>query len=226
MTGLEPLGDRAFLAHFPSVDEATAWAEAVRVAALAGVVDIVTAYGVVAVFADPERADLEELQRTLDSIRPASYNRPPPREHVVPVRYDGEDLVEVAGRLGLHPDVVVDQHSSAVYTVQAMGFLPGFPYAAPLPEGLAGLERRASPRVRVPRGSVAIVGGQTGIYPQESPGGWHLLGRTPLRIADVPSGAFPIRVGDRIRFRPIDQREFDSQFGALLNNPSGGEPWT
>ena len=90
-----------------------------------------------------------------------------------------------------------------VHWMFAVGFLPGFPYAGYLPDALSGLGRRAAPRVRVPAGSVAIAGRQTGVYPSESPGGWHLIGRTPLRIVDVEGGHFPIRAGDRIRFRPI-----------------------
>ncbi len=82
-------------------------------------------------------------------------------------------------------------HSGVEYDVFAIGFLPGFPYAGYLPPALAGLARRASPRLRVPAGSVAIAGRQTAIYPIESPGGWHLLGTTPLRIADPEAGLFP-----------------------------------
>ena len=93
----------------------------------------------------------------------------------------------------------------------AVGFLPGFPYAGYLPDELRGLARRQEPRLAVPPGSVAIVGRQTGVYPIASPGGWRLIGRTPLRIADPEAGRFPIRAGDRIRFRPIERDEFEAR---------------
>jgi KipI family sensor histidine kinase inhibitor len=111
---------------------------------------------------------------------------------------------------------VIAAHSEPEYRVFAIGFQPGFPYAGYLPPALAGLPRRGTPRVKVPRGSVAIAGRQTGIYPQDSPGGWHLLGRTPLRIVDLAKAHFPIRAGDRLRFRPIDSEEFARRKGELL----------
>jgi KipI family sensor histidine kinase inhibitor len=132
------------------------------------------------------------------------------------VLYDGADLAEVAAARGLTAGQVVALHSGQDYRVFALGFLPGFPYAGYLPEALAGLPRRASPRARVAAGSVAIAGRQTGVYPQESPGGWHLLGRTPLTIASVARGRFPIRAGDRLRFVPIDQAEFQRLEGQDL----------
>jgi allophanate hydrolase subunit 1 len=82
-----------------------------------------------------------------------------------------------------------------------------------LPPALSGLPRRESPRERVPVGSVAIAGRQTGVYPESSPGGWHLLGRTPSRIVDLEEGYFPIRAGDRIRFEPIGPAEFEARRG-------------
>ena len=89
--------------------------------------------------------------------------------------------------------------------------MQGFPYAGYLPRELSGLPRREEPRLKVPSGSVAIAGRQTGIYPRESPGGWHLLGRTPLRIADVDQGLFLIRAGDQIQFQPIELKEFEAR---------------
>ncbi|HEU5119014.1 MAG TPA: carboxyltransferase domain-containing protein, partial [Isosphaeraceae bacterium] len=99
-------------------------------------------------------------------------------------------------------------HAGSIYPIRAIGFLPGFPYCGPLPEPLDQMGRRDSPRPRVPAGSVAIAAGQTAIYPRESPGGWHLLGRTPLVIADLETGYFPLKAGDRIRFQPIDETTF------------------
>ena len=130
---------------------------------------------------------------------------------VIPVLYDGADLETVAARLKLSPAEVIERHGGVDYDVFAIGFQPGFPYAGYLPDALAGLPRRDAPRLRVPAGSVAIAGRQTGIYPAESPGGWHLLGRTPLCIVDLDEGSFPIRAGDRIRFRPIAAEEFEAR---------------
>jgi KipI family sensor histidine kinase inhibitor len=216
LIALEPLGDRAFLARFASAGEANAWASAVRDRAWAGVVDVVVAYATAAVFTDPDRDDLDDLEARLRALPLAQGASTQCRHILLPVLYDGEDLPDVARRVGRLESEVVALHSGAEYTVFAIGFLPGYPYAGDLPDGLAGLPRREVPRLRVPAGSVAIAGRQTGVYPQESPGGWHLLGRTPLRIVDVARGHFPIRAGDRLRFVPIAEDEFRAREGELL----------
>jgi KipI family sensor histidine kinase inhibitor len=208
---LEPLGDRAYLARFAAESTAGGWAAAVRDRHCRGVTDVVLAYRSVAVFADPEQVDLRELESRLRAIAPAAEAVRRGKRVVIPVLYDGADLDAVAARLGLSQDQVIDGHSRVEYDVLAIGFLPGFPYAGYLPPALAGLPRRDAPRVRVPPGSVAIAGRQTGIYPVESPGGWHLLGRTPLRIADPDQAYFPIRAGDRIQFQPIPANEFEAR---------------
>lgn len=215
MTEIEPLGDRAFLVSFADSPCAESWAAAVRAAALPGVIDVVPAFAKVAVFGDGI-SPMDDLEARLKTIVPASTESTPSRELEIPVRYDGDDLTDVARRLHLDISQVIAEHAQATYLVQAMGFLPGYPYAGPLPPALRGLSRRESPRVRVPAGSVAIVGNQTGVYPEPSPGGWHLIGRTPLRIVDVPEAHFPIRVGDRIRFHSIDDAEFRAREGELL----------
>ena len=131
----------------------------------------------------------------------------------LPVLYDGDDLAEVAGIVGMTEPEVIERHGSVDYSVFALGFLPGFPYSGYLPAPLAGLARRKSPRPSVRAGSVAIAGRQTGIYPGESPGGWRLLGRTPARIVDLDRADFPIRAGDRLRFEPIGPDEFRARLG-------------
>jgi KipI family sensor histidine kinase inhibitor len=216
MTDLEPLGDRAFLARFATEDEAARWARSVRRLGWPGLVDVVLAYRSVAVFADPERVDPEGLADRLRPIAAEEAGPTPGATIRLPVLYDGEDLPEVARRLGLTEPGVVAGHAGRDYQVFAIGFLPGFPYAGYLPEALAGLPRREVPRVRVPAGAVAIAGRQTGVYPGESPGGWHLIGRTPLRIVDQRRGHFPIRAGDRLRFEPIGASEFAARRGDLL----------
>jgi KipI family sensor histidine kinase inhibitor len=214
---LEPMGDRAFLAHFADERSAAAWARAVRDRDRPGVTDVVLAYRSVAVFADPDRVDLADLESGLRTIAIGTGQAPEPgpsgsgRLRSIPVLYDGEDLEEVAARRGLSPEDVIALHSGVDFDVFAIGFQPGFPYAGYLPASLSGLPRRTPPRLRVPAGSVAIAGRQTGIYPSESPGGWYLLGRTPLCIVDPDEGYFPIRAGDRIRFRPIPAEEFEAR---------------
>ncbi len=121
------------------------------------------------------------------------------REWAVPVRYDGDDLAAVAAALGRTMDDVVRAHTAEAWEVLRMGFLPGFAYLGPLPASLA-VPRRASPRTRVPAGSVALAGRRTGVYPFASPGGWNLLGRClDLPLFDPVDGP-RWRVGDRVRF--------------------------
>ena len=128
--------------------------------------------------------------------------------HEIPVAYDGADLAEVAERHGLEPAAVIALHCAPIYEVALLGFSPGFPYLAGLDPKLL-TPRRASPRAKVPAGSVAIGGSHTGIYSIESPGGWNLIGTTAVRIFD-PSrrepddGAmFLLRAGDRVKFLPV-----------------------
>jgi KipI family sensor histidine kinase inhibitor len=211
MIALEPLGDRAWLARFGSEQEAAAWAAAVRNSAWPGVLDVVLAYQTAAVFADPETLDLDELRSKLSALQPAQAERSTGKLVELPVLYDGPDLSEVAERLGLAPAEVIELHSETTYHVFAIGFRPGY-----LPPELSGLPRRDSPRTRVPAGSVAIVGRQAGVYPEVSPGGWHLLGRTPLAIVNLERGHFPIRAGDRLRFVSISPEEFSARHGEVL----------
>lgn len=133
------------------------------------------------------------------------------RTHEIPVCYGGShgmDLHALAQHLGLSDDAVVARHTGANYRVAMLGFAPGFPYLLGLDPVLA-MPRRSDPRPRVPAGSVAIGGLQTGIYPTELPGGWHLIGRTPLRLFDAgASEPSLLAAGDRVRFRAIDAEEF------------------
>jgi KipI family sensor histidine kinase inhibitor len=125
---------------------------------------------------------------------------------VVPVAYGGDpglDLAEVAARTGLSPEEVIARHAAPTYRVAFIGFLPGFPYLMGLDPALH-LPRRTTPRTRVPEGSVAIGGAQTGIYPVASPGGWHVLGRTAVALFDpLASSPSLLRAGDRVQFRPV-----------------------
>ena len=142
----------------------------------------------------------------------------PPRLHTIPVLYDGEDLAEVAGRCGLTTREVVELHARE-FDCRAVGFCPGFGYLTPLPEPLASLPRRDAPRSRVAPGSVAVAAGMTAVYPLERPGGWWLVGRTPLTLVEEADGYFPLRAGDRVRFVAVDAHEFERRKGERL--PSG-----
>jgi KipI family sensor histidine kinase inhibitor len=208
-----PFGDRAFRLLFPNATDAASWAEAARDASLPGIVDVVAAYETVAVHVDPVITPFEEIVARLRAIEVPEFRSRSGRTVDVPTCYDGEDLPEVAIQLGLTVGQVVREHSGALYRVMAIGFRPGFPYLEELSEPLRGLHRRDRPRAVVPEGSVAIVGRQTAIYPERSPGGWHLIGQTPRNLVDLKAGWFAFRVGDLVRFRPIDREEFGRILG-------------
>jgi KipI family sensor histidine kinase inhibitor len=189
----------------------------------AQVVEVVPAYASLLVIFDPLRVPRERLERQLAALagEVADVRAAPPRRVVrVPVCYGGElgpDLGEVARRTGLPPAEVVALHAAPVYRVYLLGFTPGFPY-------LGGMDRRiacprlASPRLRVAPGSVAIGGEQTGIYPVESPGGWRVLGRTPLRLFDPAPGAkhpFLLAAGDGLRFVPVERGAYEAAARAV-----------
>ncbi len=199
------LGDRVDLALAARV---RACAERIRVAGLGAVREIVPAYAALTVFYDPARAGYAEmvgvLERLLREPAVATGREVPAHEHRIAVRYDGPDLTDVAHRTGLPRDEVIARHSGRTYTVLLLGFVPGFAYLGEL-DGALVLPRRAEPRRRVPAGSVAIAGGQTAVYPLETPGGWHLIGRTAAVLFD-PDRIPPARLaaGDHVRFTPMD----------------------
>ena len=192
---------------------AVALAEAVRAAVLPGVRDIVPTFRSVAIYFDPLRTNMDTLSGVLEasarSIPPALQAASPIR---VPVCYGGAfgpDLADVAKFAGLNESAVVDLHTGSTYRVFMLGFLPGFAYMGSVDERIAA-PRRATPRVRVPTGSVAVAGAQTGIYPSESPGGWQLIGRTPLRPFDRRrTQPFLFTAGDAVQFYPIAAEEFE-----------------
>jgi KipI family sensor histidine kinase inhibitor len=185
---------------------------------LPGIVETVPTYRALLVLYEPRGIPFGVLvTRLLERAATAGESPPPGRLVLVPTCYGGEagpDLKEVARECGLSEAAVVRLHASTDYTAFMLGFRPGFAYLGPLPEALAR-PRRATPRVSVAAGSVAIAGRQTGIYPSVSPGGWHLIGRTSLRLFD-PAADAPalIAPGDRVRFVAV---------GAL---PEASEPRT
>lgn len=189
-------------------------AEAVEAAGIAGVRDIVPTYRTVAVFFDPLHTDYADLVRRLEAAASRGGEAPvaSPAPIEVPVCYGGEfgpDLDDVARRANMSPEEVVAAHAGETYRVFMLGFLPGFAYLGLVDPRIA-TARRPAPRVRVPKGSVGIAGRQTAIYPAESPGGWQLLGRTPIDPFDVGRPMpFLFKAGDAVRFVPVDRPEYE-----------------
>ena len=205
---IHPLGDTSLLAELGSRLDTALNTRAIALAAALkkrrDVRQAVAAHGTVTVQFDPDQITLDALAA---SIRRLATKRPPIEEpgrlHRVPVVYDGPDLAAAAEQLGLSAERLVELHGRPIYRVFLVGFVPGWAYMGPLPDELV-IPRRSSPRTHVPAGSVAIAGQETGIYPLESPGGWHLIGRTSIRLflpdSDPPS---LFRAGDRVKFFPI-----------------------
>jgi len=150
---------------------------------------------------------LREYLQRLEEVK-----LPPPHEVEIPVCYGGEfgpDLQEVAALHGMMADQIIDLHTSRSYLVYFLGFVPGFAYLGELPEALV-TPRLATPRKKVPAGSVGIAGNQTGVYPVETPGGWRLLGRTPARMFQTDRAELSlVSIGDRVRFMPISREQFE-----------------
>ena len=214
---IEPLGDACLVVRLGTgIDAFTSRAVAaatasLTAAALPGVVDIAPTFNTVAVVFDPLRACPGDLSaaiqarlRRLEVAVPATGATGPIIE--IPVSYggdDGPDLAAVAAHARLDPEEVVRLHAAADHVVGMIGFTPGFPYLLGLPTALS-IPRRATPRTRVPAGSVAIAERQTGIYPRTSPGGWHVIGRTPRAMFDADRDPPALlRAGDLVRFVPV-----------------------
>ncbi len=222
LISLQPLGDQAALAYFADETAALGFATAVRRGGPPWLVDVVQAYTSVAVFFDLGQtrwADVTEYLRSLEaqSQEVAGNERGTAKLHRIPCCYEFQlDLARVGQHAELSPDEVIRQHSAAEYTVYAIGFCPGFPYLGYLPPALAGVPRLETPRVRVEAGSVGLTGRQTGIYTLPRPGGWNVIGRTPLELVHVADGYFPLRTGDRVQFVRIDEVEFGRLRGERL----------
>jgi inhibitor of KinA len=220
MTALLPLGDQAALAYFASEIEALHFAEAVRQANDAWLVDVVAAYQSVGVYYDLTRVGFTQVTARLHEIlRRAGPSAGPPRGklHHIPCCYEMQsDLQRVTEFTGLTADKVIELHCQREYTVYAIGFCPGFPYLGYLPAELCDVPRLTAPRLRVDAGSVGMTGRQTGIYSESRPGGWNLIGRTPLEIVNVADGYFPLRSGDRVQFDRITAGDFERLKGKRL----------
>jgi KipI family sensor histidine kinase inhibitor len=230
---IEPLGDGALLIRLGDRIDASlnavavTLADALRAAHLPGVRDVAPAYASICVrydvaawsVATPRASAHENIGAEIGKRIGQLMGAPPSKADrgadssalEIPVCYGGEfgpDLDAIVTHTGLDAATIIERHCASEYRVAMLGFMPGFPYLLGLDRSLH-TPRRDSPRTRVPAGSVAIGGAQTGIYPRALPGGWQLLGRTPLQLFD-PARAEPalLRPGQRVRFRSIEAGEF------------------
>lgn len=216
---LKPVGDKAVLLEFgDQIDETVNQlvmqaGRRIEAAAIDGVQEMVPAFTSLLVCYDPLVTDNQKLA---DQIYPLvsgieAGTAQTGRVVEIPVCYGGiygEDLAFVAEHAGLSEEEVVKIHSGRDYRIYMLGFLPGFPYLGGMDERIF-TPRLSNPRTKIPAGSVGIGGEQTGIYPMESPGGWQLIGRTPLKLFDPEQGGKRLyEAGDTIRFVPISPEEY------------------
>jgi len=216
----QPLGDRGLLVSLaPAIDEEGF--QKVRKArqvlthpAIEGIIEIIPGYVTLFILYDPMILAFQQLAAMVEKrlVDMQAVTLPPPREVVIPVVYGGDfgpDLPFVAAHNHLSPEEVVAIHSTGRYPVYMLGFTPGFPYLGGL-SGKIQAPRLETPRIHVPAGTVGIANNQTGIYPVASPGGWRLIGRTPLKLFNPGAVApFLIHPGDMVTFRAIPVSEYD-----------------
>ena len=198
---------------------------AIMDSAIPGIQECIPAYASLSIHFDPQLIhQLFPNQLPADVVRSKIFElitNLEPEEHAadsrlieIPVWYNGADLLSLSELHGLSPDEVIAIHSAGTYQVFMIGFLPGFAYMGSVDARIA-TPRHPSPRQQVPSGSIAIAGMQTGIYPLESPGGWQLIGRTPLKLFDVTSSVpCLLGPGDQVRFKAISESEFFDLYGS------------
>lgn len=208
-----PLGDSAVTITFGAersaelLERIHATAQSLEAARIPHVEDVVPAYLALTVFYDSLHASYAEMAAQLlgacERATQRSGEASSPRAHLIPVRYDGLDLDAVAAATGLSVSEVIERHSGREYRVDLLGFVPGFAYLSEIDPTLQ-LPRRPEPRPRVPAGSVGIAAAQTAVYPLDTPGGWHLIGRTETVMFDpAREPAALLRAGDTVRFEPL-----------------------
>jgi KipI family sensor histidine kinase inhibitor len=197
---LLPSGTTALLAELDDLDQVQGLYDALTDDPPAGVVDVVPAARTVLVVVDPARTTLAALEQALRGATVETGRRQHGELVEVPVVYDGEDLADAAELLGCDPAELVRRHTSTSWSVAFCGFAPGFGYLVSA-DWSVEVPRRSSPRTAVPPGSVALAGPFSGVYPRASPGGWQLVGRTPLTVFDLSrEPAALLRPGVRVRF--------------------------
>lgn len=218
-TRVVPAGDCAVVVEFeeridPLINaEVIALAHSIQTAGFRGVRDVVPTFRSVAVYFDPLTVDYDALMAHLEVSHRSSVLPDSSSLVRVPVCYGGElgpDLADVAAFAGVSEADVITLHSAVTYRVFMLGFVAGFAYLGSVDPRIA-MPRHSTPRVRVPPESVGIAGTQTGIYPLATPGGWRLIGRTPLKPFDLQRDEpFLVRAGDSVQFYPITRTEFDA----------------
>lgn len=203
----------------PAINDAVrAWALAIAEASLPGVIEVVPAYAALTVSYDPGLTEHAAIASAVTAMAEAVAGAPAPAEVFhLPVCYGGAfgpDLAALSALHGLSEAAVIARHAAPAYRIYMLGFAPGFPYLGGMDPTIA-TPRLTTPRPAVPAGAVGIAGGQTGVYPIETPGGWRLIGRTPVRLF-APDRARPILLepGAFIRFEPVTPEAFE-QIAAL-----------
>jgi KipI family sensor histidine kinase inhibitor len=213
------MGDRGLLLEFgdeisPEVNEKVRrMTLAIQAESIEGIVEIVPTYRSLLILYNPLILSIDDLKKRLERIEKGLQQTPFPEPKLtrIPALYGGSygpDLEEVAKYQQISPEEVIQLHCSKPYFIYMIGFMPGFPYMGELPEALI-TPRLKTPRLSVPAGSVAIAQRQTGIYPMESPGGWQIIGRTPVKLFN-PEREPPalLQMGDLVQFFPIGEKEF------------------
>ncbi len=217
---IKPFGERAVLVEWPSEVKESILAdildfmEAFKALKIPGW-EMSVAYNSLTMVYNNDHLDFEETQKMISDCHAGQAKSPSNRvQHLwtIPVCYDQEfgiDIQEVSKTLNLSVEELIQQHTSHQYVVYGIGFLPGFMYLGGLPQSLE-IPRRSEPRLQVAKGSVGLAGKQTGIYPQESPGGWNIIGNCPVPLFN-PGLKEPcfVKVGDKIQFNKISKAEYD-----------------
>ncbi|MEZ6141386.1 MAG: allophanate hydrolase subunit 1 [Zavarzinella sp.] len=211
------LGDRAIMAYCSSEAACARFARSVQQQNFPWLLDVVPSYFTVGVFYDLAAISPFEALKLLQQITVQSDDHLSATRHTIPCCYEmALDAERVCQHTRLSFPEVVRLHSGTIYQVYAIGFCPGFPYLGYLPAELAGIPRLESPRLALPAGSVGLTGRQTGIYPLPRPGGWNIIGQTPLCLVDVEDNYFPLSVGDQVQFQPIDRDTYEQLLGQRL----------
>lgn len=219
---IRPFGEAAYLVEVADAEQAQALAAALRNRPPVGVRGVVPGRSSVLVEVDPLAPDINEVTLTLEALAAGELHPPAgSRVREIPVVYGGRhgpDLAEVAVVAGLSMEEVIGRHLASHLRVAFLGFAPGFAYLEGLDPSLAPVRRMPTPRTRTPAGSVAIADGMSGIYPAELPGGWPVIGRTPISLFDPrrepPAYLVP---GDRVRFEPIEAAEWPMHAGVPVD---------
>ncbi len=219
---IRPFGDRGVLLEWeneidPNINQQVSeFGEALEKAQIPGLLELVLSYQSITIIFDPLLTTYHEIKQAAEKLKPESERAETAlntRVHRIPVCYEqgySLDMKEVLDQTGLQENELIKIHTSSNYKVYMTGFTPGFAYLGELPENLE-VKRKPSPRTHVPAGSIAIAGKQTGVYSLSSPGGWQIIGRTPLSLARLNDpDPFKIHAGDIVRFFSISKEDFEN----------------